>query len=241
MKQEFARCALTPLSDPDDPTKYKPDPRKWTCACPAMAKNRFLVCKHLVQACHPIPSRFFAVTPARNRTLPFYSHPLLVPKDGLPPSSFEDDEDFEHQDAAAALAREDLDDLDDADDVDLDSALASAALPFDTAFDSIHQALVFGLTALHTNHTFRDRKFTASILKHGAGFFRLIEQMQDLQQRTDSHATANPNTWGPAGSATLFYRTMPPEAAREVRQDTASALRRLADQLDAANVTEVVI
>lgn len=59
-------------------TKYNPDPGNWTCACPAYRDSRFLICKHLIQRCHPVMPRFFLEV-TRNRTTPFWSHPSLVP------------------------------------------------------------------------------------------------------------------------------------------------------------------
>lgn len=66
--------------------KYNPDPIKWVCACPAFRTSRFLICKHLILTCHPVPVRFFFEV-SRNRTTPFWSHPFLRPLDQPPPDN----------------------------------------------------------------------------------------------------------------------------------------------------------
>jgi hypothetical protein len=165
-----------------------------------MVKSRFLVCKHLVQACHPIHADFFITAPARNRTVLLWKHPLVLPLAGPKPpnpdqieSAHEKDED-----TPADLVREDFDDLDNADDVNLDSGLAPMSLSFHTAFKSISESLTFAMATLHSNRPFEDPHFTANILKHGAGGFKLFDQMRSLQRQSDSHTAHNPNTWGPA-------------------------------------------
>jgi hypothetical protein len=208
-----------------------------------MVKSRFLVCKHLVQACHPIHTDFFNTTPARNRTVPFYEHPLIAPLAGPKPPNPDEIESArdEDQDTPADVAREDLDDLDNADDIELDTGLAPTSLPFNTAFKAISESLTFAMAALHSNQAFEDPRFTSNILKHGAGFFKLVDQLRSLQRQTDSHTAPNPNTWGPSGSASLFYRTMPPEVACEALRNSASALRRVANQLEQQARTEELL
>ncbi|KAJ6589540.1 hypothetical protein B0H19DRAFT_921865 [Mycena capillaripes] len=53
----------------------------WTCSCGQQKYNAFLLCKHLVQAFLPPHPDFFRDV-VRRRVTPFYSHPLLRPKDG---------------------------------------------------------------------------------------------------------------------------------------------------------------
>ena len=60
--------------------KYRPDPRRFVCTCPQFVISHFLICKHLMQSFHPVyPIFFLQVT--RNRTMPFWTHPSLVPID----------------------------------------------------------------------------------------------------------------------------------------------------------------
>jgi hypothetical protein len=87
LKSEWKRCTAAQITLPLN-DKYRPDPYRWVCTCPSFSSSRFLVCKHLVQACRPVDPRFFHLVPARARTQPFWSHELLVPK--APPSAASD-------------------------------------------------------------------------------------------------------------------------------------------------------
>jgi hypothetical protein len=80
LKREWRLCEEKETSPPDEfpYLKYAPNPRTWTCSCPAFLISRFLICKHLIQLCHPVPATFFHEV-KRNRTLPFWSHATLVP------------------------------------------------------------------------------------------------------------------------------------------------------------------
>jgi hypothetical protein len=80
MKREWKLCEVKETSTPGEfpYIRYSPNPRTWTCSCPAFLTSRFLICKHLIQLCHPVPPTFFYKV-KRNRTLPFWSHPALIP------------------------------------------------------------------------------------------------------------------------------------------------------------------
>ncbi|KAJ7728356.1 hypothetical protein B0H16DRAFT_1470528 [Mycena metata] len=73
-KSEWKRCREAPITLPLN-EKYRPDPYRW---------SRFLLCKHLVQAVHPVDPIFFLEV-TRNRTTPFWSHPTLRPLESTPP------------------------------------------------------------------------------------------------------------------------------------------------------------
>jgi hypothetical protein len=81
-KSKWKTLASTPIPYPINP-KYHPHPYLWLCTCPYFVTSRFLICKHLVQACRAPDSRFFHLVPAQSRTLPFWQHSLLIPL--LPP------------------------------------------------------------------------------------------------------------------------------------------------------------
>lgn len=55
--------------------------KRMVCNCPYLASRTFLVCKHLVQAFQPVPSKFFLKV-KRRRTAPFWKHPNLKPLEG---------------------------------------------------------------------------------------------------------------------------------------------------------------
>ncbi|KAI6042139.1 hypothetical protein EDC04DRAFT_2564610 [Pisolithus marmoratus] len=57
-KSQWQQASMTSITLPLSP-KYHPDTHKWVCTCPQFIKSRFLVCKHLVQAMHPVSPTFF--------------------------------------------------------------------------------------------------------------------------------------------------------------------------------------
>jgi hypothetical protein len=72
----------TPVND-----KYRPDPKRWVCICPAFVRSRFLICKQLIQAVQPVVfpqverNRTFLGTPnphPRNTTSG-YTSPTQIP------------------------------------------------------------------------------------------------------------------------------------------------------------------
>ncbi|KAK7013399.1 hypothetical protein R3P38DRAFT_3322497 [Favolaschia claudopus] len=76
-KANWKKLSLRPLGTQE----YKIDLSLWTCTCGQQKYSPYLLCKHLVQAFHPPAPEFFQ-TVIRRRVHPFYSHPLLKPKDG---------------------------------------------------------------------------------------------------------------------------------------------------------------
>ncbi|KAF9024173.1 hypothetical protein BDZ89DRAFT_1102529 [Hymenopellis radicata] len=70
-------------------TIYTVSIRDWTCTCGQQKYNAFCLCKHLVQAVEDPDPRFFREV-VRRRTIPFYRHPLLIPKGEDPLSDLED-------------------------------------------------------------------------------------------------------------------------------------------------------
>ncbi|KIM74969.1 hypothetical protein PILCRDRAFT_79546, partial [Piloderma croceum F 1598] len=77
-KREWKKSANTPIEMPINP-KYRPDVQRWVCTCPYFVTSRFLVCKHLVQSVGPVPATFYLQV-RRNRTNPFWLHPILQPE-----------------------------------------------------------------------------------------------------------------------------------------------------------------
>ncbi|KAJ7208035.1 hypothetical protein GGX14DRAFT_567335 [Mycena pura] len=77
-KAEWRSAETRPVNKSREEDVYRPDPVRWVCTCPAFLVNRFLICKHLVQSVHRVPTRFFQQA-KRNRTTPFWKHPDLVP------------------------------------------------------------------------------------------------------------------------------------------------------------------
>jgi hypothetical protein len=228
MKSDFRRCARVKLGcDPED-SLYVTDPHLWTCTCPHLATSRFLVCKHLVQACEPIPARFFLVVPARNRQAPFWRHPLLVPKGGhrIP---FDEDT-FRRPDPTTILEDSDNDSDspdDDNDDDDMAPRVRELALPFDEAYLQTRHDLLWLLAALDHNAMFRDMRFIDLVRARCMSAFSLVNQLRDLQARTDSgRAELQPTTWGRNGAVRfLGFRTLTRERARELQHNRTTEMQ----------------
>jgi hypothetical protein len=240
MKKEFRHCTTAPLTNPEEAT-WATDPLRWTCTCPAMVSSRFFVCKHLVQACEPIPARFFMIVSAHNQTMPFWSHPLLVPKAGRAEGTAyavnwrtnEHSEDLvELEDKDVARARAQVEGFDDDVDEEEEEPVQQLALPFDLAFHSIHHDLLWMLAVLEYNRPFREILFVNIIRACSTAFFRLIADLRDLQERTDQPKQPNPTTWGSCGIASLGnFRTMQPDRVRTLRRAADAELEAVRQAL----------
>ena len=58
--------------------RYRLDVMHFVCTCPCFIISQFLLCKHLVQLYCPVNPWFFLEV-TRNRSVPFWLHPLLKP------------------------------------------------------------------------------------------------------------------------------------------------------------------
>jgi hypothetical protein len=233
MKREFRRCARAHLGCDAEDSLYVSDPHRWICTCPHFATSRFLVCKHLVQACEPIDPRFFWIVPARNRVAPFWRHPLLVPKGGHrePFTSLADTEKCSYKRACHGRGteagedtdsdkEEDEEDEDDADDGDNkpDGPIDLMATYDDGYIEARHE-LLYLLAVLDHNAQFRDRRFLELVRARMSGASRLVNQLQEVQAHTDStREDLRPSTWGRNGLVRfLGFRTLSRERARELQ------------------------
>ncbi|KIM22676.1 hypothetical protein M408DRAFT_78720 [Serendipita vermifera MAFF 305830] len=78
-KREWRRCEVATIDDPEGVVHaYNPLPYRWVCGCRAFVKSRFLICKHLVQMVHRVPTKFFRQV-SRERSFPIWRHPDLRP------------------------------------------------------------------------------------------------------------------------------------------------------------------
>jgi hypothetical protein len=230
MKEEFNRCAQAVLRCDLEDSNYIMDADNWLCTCPHFPTSRFLLCKHLVQACEPVDPLFFLVVPARNRTAPFWRHQLLVPKGGhrepiqpgasalsavsdLPP---------------VELTTEDLEDEEDlGEDDEEETAPVDYSAPYNQAYIDLRHKLLHLVSVLDHNAPFTDRRFLDTVRARLAGAERLADDFADLQARTDSRSEdLRPSTWGRNGLARLAgFHTLPPEKARELQAQRTSQLR----------------
>ena len=202
-KKEWKRCKSTAITDPDDP-KYATDPSRWVCACPSFIRSRFLICKHLVQSVHPVSPRFF-IDVRRRRTTPFWQHedlrPLSDDLDIMP--STEDIIDFVYDPPEIGLEDESSEDL-----AEADQHFLLSRATFDDSLDHRIAQLQDFIKGLEHQRQFRDMRFLHQVERHGASFFRYIEDLQDLEKRTQSQTAPRPRTWEGRGR-TMYYRTRP--------------------------------
>ncbi|EIN06505.1 hypothetical protein PUNSTDRAFT_90128 [Punctularia strigosozonata HHB-11173 SS5] len=227
-KRAWRKCESAHIRNPDDP-KYSPDAYRWVCTCPAFATSRFLICKHLIQACHTVPPQFF-LQASRNRTLPFWHHPLLKPlapphtdaeirrDEGLhsgysppdaPPPSDSGTSDIPNSSASDAFSS----DPNAAIWAGGDDELQDLAESFDFEVQHLTSDLLYLVEAIQYNAQFRDPRFLRIVKQRGTSLLGLIDDFRDLQRRTDSTRTPNPNTWGSRSYNTMYFRTLPSQAA----------------------------
>jgi hypothetical protein len=178
-----------PLND-----KYRPDPHKWVCTCPAFARSRFLTCKHLIQAVQPVPPTFFLQV-KRNRTLPFWQHPTLIPLEGNPSvtansshaTKAADDDDDNEQDPCREASNED----------DTENIVDMEATLWECDGGTYRERLVDDITVIWDfcdrlvyQLQFEDRRMlerVETLEREGASLLRLVSAGRDGQTRRGVH------------------------------------------------------
>lgn len=230
-KAQWKQCRRTRISVPLNP-KYRPDPYKWVCTCPYFVKSRFLLCKHLVQAVHPVDPVFFLEV-QRNRTIPFWSHPSLIPL--LPPTgptlapvtqgaptpavtiiptaqsgARAEDSDAEGDDGVGSD-----DDDDGLVDTGNSAELNTGRETFDERLTAYIQTMRDFCDGLEYQRKFQDSRFLNTLERQGAGFFRLAENCLSRERRINSTRSAAPTTWEQSTANAMFYRTRPVPSDRD--------------------------
>jgi len=198
--------------------KYRPDPKRFVCTCPQFVISRFLLCKHLVQAFHPVPPVFFLEV-SRNRTVPFWSHSSLIPlnNDHIPlqssastPAASTSGKD---NPVNMAALEEDADDVPDEEDDDLVDTEAehlwngrgTFGERMETHIDLIRdfcQGLVYQIQ-------FQDHRFLNTLEREGAGFLRLAQNCLSREHRRNTARSSTPTTWERSTANAMFYRSRP--------------------------------
>lgn len=213
-KCEWRRCREAHISLPLNP-KYRPDPHKWLCTCPYFFKSRFLLCKHLVQAVHPVhPVFFLQVT--RNRTTPFWSHPSLKPLDSASAPS-----PLPSSDASVSVSRRTShpirtgEDSDPADDSDEELVEVRARGTFDERLTAHVDKIRDFCDGLEYQRAFRDHRMLDTLEREAGSFFRLIDQCMSRERRENSTRSAAPTTWETSTANAMFYRTRPVLSERD--------------------------
>jgi hypothetical protein len=220
-KREWKKCAKTLISTPVNP-KYRPNPSKWVCTCPHFSKSRFLICKHLVQAVHPVPPTFFLEV-SRNRSTPFWSHQNLV-------SLTETYGDNQHNTSPGGPSLENVasggedngedggsDEEDGAVEGDLVDTLAGveSMRTFQERFDDNISLIRNFLDGLEYQRQFRDLRMLESLERNGSGFLRLARNCLERERRQNSTRAASPSTWEHETANAMYYRARPRPADRD--------------------------
>jgi len=203
-KKDWMKCKFTAIADPDDP-KYATDPNRWVCACPAFIRSRFLICKHLVQLVHPVSPRFF-IDVKRRRTTPFWQHEDLRPLSDNLKVIVANGGNINSVYNASEIGLEEEGSSEDLAEADRYFLLSRAT--YDDSLDHRIAQLQDFVKALEHQRQFRDTRFLHQVERHGAPFFRYIEDLQDLERRTQSQTAPRPRTWEDGGR-TMYYRTRP--------------------------------
>lgn len=207
-KSEWERCESALITLPINDA-YRPDPHKWTCACPYFVTSRFLVCKHLVHAVETVDPIFFYEV-SRNRTTPFWSHPVLkvrnaeargtttnpeattinrAPRKYAP--NGDEDEDAEFEDTLSIFRRS---------KEEFCVEMASYA--------SIFEELA---SVVRYNVQFNDHRALQTLKREGASLFRLAGSIFDQEHRMNSQRVKKPKTWDRGLSGAMYFRSREPQ------------------------------
>jgi hypothetical protein len=204
-KRKWKELEGTPITAPVNP-KYRPDPRRWVCTCPYFSTSRFLICKHLIQAVHPVPPLFF-VEAKRNRTTPFWHHPSLVPLDAGP------DEQTEGNVPIASTEESRIDDGgDESDDELIDTAHGWTAADNGTFRERMTTRIKMlrdFCDGLEHQLQFEDQRMLAAVEREGAAFFRFADNCLSRERRFNSTRSTSPTTWEKTTTSAMYYRSRP--------------------------------
>lgn len=212
-KAEWHRCEKTPISDPEGNPKYNPLPYRWVCSCPYFATSRFLTCKHLVQAVHPVSPRFF-IDVTRNRIGATWAHPLLQP---LHPPCTGDTQPIPLTTISPHLPIGTLDESDSDDDFNDGNELVSIDL-FEKEMHTFQHVLLELSDILKYNAPLMDLR-TIPVLRHRlAAVSDLHAHLLEKEKITNSVVGPPPKTWDTQFGDIMFFRTRPPQRIAEFSQ-----------------------
>jgi hypothetical protein len=221
-KHAWIKANKSPITLPLN-ERYCPDPVRWVCTCPQFVVDHFLICKHLVQAVHPVHPVFFLEV-KRNRTLPFWSHPSLIPLsdnhtqasasipattveslDSTQPTSPENDYDGDH---GVDGSDDELSEL-----IDMrQDGRATYRETMKTHVDAIRDFC----DGLEYQIQFEDQRFLDTLEREGAHFLRLMENCLSRERCSNSTRPGSiaPAMWEQSTANAMFYRTRPVASER---------------------------
>ncbi|KAG1800560.1 hypothetical protein EV424DRAFT_1437983 [Suillus variegatus] len=164
--------------------------------------------KHLVQSVHPVAPTFFLEV-QRNRTIPFWIHPLLVPLDSCPPPP-----------ATAVMPVP----------VPLEPVNEGEMESGDEVGDGVEDDLVDTFCQQLNTRTFQERMLThvknirdfcdgleyqiqfndyrmlTVLERNGSSFLRLADNCLSRERRENSSRSRSPTTWEKGTASAMFYR-----------------------------------
>lgn len=209
-KRAWKKLLKAPITMPLNEA-YRPDVKKWVCTCPALVVNRFLLCKHLVQAVQPVPPIFFLEV-KRRRTAPVWKHCLLKPceEEALPAGddlgSVVAGIDDPEEDGSGSDSGSDEDDEED--EAEMRAAL-QGGLTYEEAMNENITKIGDFLEGLRYQVQFRDRRMLQVLEREGGSFLRLADACLSKERRMRSTRGESPTTWEPQTSVAMFYRSRP--------------------------------
>ncbi|KAG6867119.1 hypothetical protein C0995_005636, partial [Termitomyces sp. Mi166 len=163
---------------------------------------RFLLCKHLVQAVHPVPAVFF-LDVKRRRTTPFWKHQSLKPifeKDGgsAPSKDSEDqadDEEHVGQDDGDGGDSEGDDDESEGEIIDTRPEEDDNRLTFEETMEENIKTILDFAKGLEYQIQFRDHRMLQALERDGSSFLRLARACLVKEKRMRSTRGKTLPTW----------------------------------------------
>ncbi|KAJ7774512.1 hypothetical protein DFH07DRAFT_865834 [Mycena maculata] len=176
----------------------RPDPYRWVCTCPYFFRSRFLICKHLVQAVHPVDPIFFLEVNRRSASTGSDSSPITA----VTATSA-------HRHAQNEGAGYDSDE-------ELTEVRAERQCrTFDERLTSHLRKIRDFCDGMEYQHQFQDSHMLDTLEREGAGFFGLIDECLTREHCVNSTRSQAPTTWDPSTANAMFYCTRPVPSDRD--------------------------
>ncbi|KAJ7347419.1 hypothetical protein DFH08DRAFT_699484 [Mycena albidolilacea] len=226
-KRMWKKLGKKPITIPVNPA-YKTDTKKLVCTCPSQSTNRFLLCKHIVQAVKPVPAVFFLEV-RRQRTVPFWVHASLKPREDTAGDASSESP-ARVTEASGSLERAGDGDEDDSgddggddgddeeeEDVFVDMQKADEEnLTFEETLDQHIDTIIEFANGLKYQRRFRDQRMLQALERDGGAFLRLARACLTKEKRLKStRGGKTPSTWETSTSAAMYYRARPTYAAEQ--------------------------
>ena len=219
---------------------YRPSVKRWVCGCPAFVRSRYMICKHLIQACKPVPAVFFREV-TRNRLGPTWKHPALAPIHPEPeeespsspkPSSSaptsagaaegleltlvtQTPEGSNGKSGAGNSSSNDRETSEAGDDLSDDEGIIGAG-EFREELEECRRNLLVALDIINYNLPLNDLRILPTLRQKLAPLKDLVHRVTEKEEAVNSQRRANPSTFNAKSASVMFFRTRPPERIREL-------------------------